>query len=165
MSARALPRPVSRLSAAALVPAALVLAASAAQAQQARPNQAQPSQQQQQQQAPRQEKTFPLGTPWIGSSLNGRPFATQRPTIIIDTALRAQGFSGCNTFSATAYPLRGQGMAVGPVAVTRKACDKATMDAERAFLLAFRAVQAWDIEAGVLVLKGRGGEMRFERSF
>jgi heat shock protein HslJ len=136
----------------------------AAHAQQARGNQAQPAQQQQQQ-APRQEKTFPLGTPWIGSSLNGRPFATQRPTVIIDTALRAQGFSGCNTFSATAYPLRGQGMAVGPVAVTRKACDKATMDAERAFLLAFRSIQAWDIEAGTLVLKGRAGEIRFERSF
>lgn len=135
-----------------------------AQAQQARGGQAQPAQPQQQQ-APRQEKTFPLGTPWIGASLNGRPFATQRPTIIIDSALRAQGFSGCNTFSATAYPLRGQGMAVGPVALTRKSCDKATMDAERAFLVAFRSVQAWDLEAGVLVLKGRSGELRFERSF
>jgi heat shock protein HslJ len=161
MSARVSLRSAFRFASAAC---ALTLAGGA-MAQQGRGSQAQAPQQQQQPQAPRQEKTFPLGTPWIGSSINGRPFTTQRPTIIIDGALRAQGFSGCNTFSATAYPLRGQGMAVGPVALTRKACDKATMDAERAFLLAFRAVQAWDVEAGVLVLKGRSGELRFERSF
>ncbi len=62
-----------------------------------------------------QDKIFPLGSSWVAVSLNGKAFGGERPTFSLDDQLRARGFGGCNNYSATAYPLREQGMAVGPV--------------------------------------------------
>jgi heat shock protein HslJ len=59
--------------------------------------------------------------------------------------------------------LRQQGFAVGPVAVTKRACDKAVMDFERSFLLALRGARQWDLVEGRLVLKTASGEIRFDR--
>ncbi|MCO4053830.1 MAG: META domain-containing protein [Bosea sp.] len=113
---------------------------------------------------PRTEKQFPLGASWSAISLNGRPLDGERPTLVIDDQLRAKGFAGCNTFSAAAYPLRDQGFAVGPVAVTRRACPAPAMAAERSFLVSLRGARKWDIVNGQLVLQGVGGELRFERA-
>ena len=82
---------------------------------------------------------------------------------MVDQNLRGTGFAGCNTYSASAYPLRQQGFAVGPVAVTKRACDKAVMDFERNFLLALRGSRQWDLVEGRLVLKTAAGEIRFDR--
>jgi heat shock protein HslJ len=112
----------------------------------------------------RQEKIFPIGASWTAVSVNGRPFSGERPTLIIDQQLRGKGFAGCNTFSATAYPLREQALAVGPVAVTRRACEKTAMDMERAFLVALRSARRWDIVEGRLIIQGMAGELRFERA-
>jgi heat shock protein HslJ len=112
----------------------------------------------------RQDKTFPLGVNWVAVSLNGKALGGgERPSFQLDQNLRAKGFGGCNVFSATAYPLRQQGLVVGPFALTKKACDKALLDQERAFLTALRAAQKWDLEGGFLVVKGQAGELRFER--
>ena len=62
-----------------------------------------------------QDKIFPLGSSWVAVSLNGKAFGGERPTFSLDDQLRARGFGGCNNYSATTYPLREQGMAVGPV--------------------------------------------------
>jgi heat shock protein HslJ len=113
----------------------------------------------------KEDKNFPLKTPWIYSPTNGKSYGVDRPTLILDENYRATGFSGCNTYSATAYPLRGYGFAVGPLALTKKACDKATMDQERTFLLMLRTSQAWDTVEGSLILKSPRGTLRFERSF
>jgi heat shock protein HslJ len=110
------------------------------------------------------EKQFPLGSSWTASSLNGRPFGGERPSMTLDDQLRAKGFAGCNTYSATAFPLRQQGFAVGPVAVTRRACDAASMATERAFLVALRTAQRWDLVGGQLVLRGQNAEIRFDRA-
>lgn len=117
------------------------------------------------QQPPRQDKQFPVGAIWIITSLNGKAPVGERPSLMVDDNFRARGFAGCNAFSATAYPLRGQGIAVGPIASTKKACDKAVMDQERQFLGALRTARNWDIVDGGFVVSGPGGEMRFERSF
>ena len=85
-----------------------------------------------------QDKIFPLGSSWVAVSLNGRAFGGERPTFSLDDQLRARGFGGCNNYSATTYPLREQGMAVGPFALTKKSCDKAAMASEQAFLVALR---------------------------
>jgi heat shock protein HslJ len=114
---------------------------------------------------PKQDKQFPTGAAWIATSINGKPAIGERQSLLIDDNFRARGFGGCNTFSATSYPLRGQGFAAGPVASTRKACDKAVMDQERTFLTLFRTAQAWDTVEGAFILKGPNGELRFERSF
>jgi heat shock protein HslJ len=65
-----------------------------------------------------QEKNFPLGASWTAVSLNGKPIADRRATLQVDANLRGTGFGGCNTFSAAAYPLRQQGFAVGPLALS-----------------------------------------------
>ena len=115
-------------------------------------------------QVPKQPKQFPIGMQWTLVSLNGKAVGDNRPTMMIDEALRARGFAGCNTFSATAYPLAQQRIAVGPIALTRKACDKGVMERERAFLVVFRTAQAWDVKDGQLILGGQNGELRFERT-
>lgn len=114
---------------------------------------------------PRRDKQFPLGSSWSAVSLNGRPFAGERPSFTLDQQFRARGFGGCNTFSATAYPLRDQAIAVGPLALTRKACDKGVMASERAYFVALRSAAKWEATGSSLVLKGPNGELRFERVF
>ena len=111
----------------------------------------------------KQDKTFPLGASWTAVALNGKPIADRRITLQVDQNLRGTGFGGCNTFSAAAYPLREQGFAVGPLALTKRSCDKAVLDFERSYLLALRGTRNWDLVAGKLVLKGAGGEVQFDR--
>ncbi len=112
---------------------------------------------------PKQEKQFPLGGSWTAVSISGKPPGSNRPTLQVDENLRGTGFAGCNIFSATAYPLREQAFAVGPIALTKKACDAGQMASERAFLVALRAAQKWDLVDGRLVITGGAGELRFER--
>lgn len=112
-----------------------------------------------------QEKNFPLGASWSAVSLNGKPIADRRATLQVDASLRGTGFGGCNTFSASAYPLRAQGFAVGPLALTKRTCDKGLSDFERSYLTALRATQKWDLVDGKLVLTGSAGELRFDRGF
>ncbi|MFC0282839.1 META domain-containing protein [Camelimonas abortus] len=112
------------------------------------------------------EKNFPLGKNWIAVSLNGKRYTgAERPSFVLDSQFRARGFGGCNTFSAVAFPLRDQGIAVGPLALTRRACDRHVQAAETAFLTALRYAQKWDLVGGQLVLKGPAGELRFDRTF
>ena len=113
---------------------------------------------------PQQEKTFPLGASWSVVALNGKPVQDRRATLIVDKNLRGTGFGGCNTFSASAYPLREQGFAVGPIAITKRSCDKGALDFEKAFLMALRATNKWDLVSGRLVLKGGAGELTLSRS-
>lgn len=114
--------------------------------------------------APPQEKNFPLGASWTAVSLNGKPIADRRATLQVDMNLRGTGFGGCNTFSAAAYPLRQQSFAVGPLALTKRSCDKGASEFERSFLTALRATRNWDLVNGKLVLKGGAGEIHFDRA-
>jgi heat shock protein HslJ len=126
-------------------------------------------QQQQQEKKPsildKREKQFPVPSSWIAVTLNGKPYSgVDRPAFSLDKQYRARGFGGCNTFSTTAFPLREQRFAVGPLALTKKQCDKAVMEAERAYFVALRTAMQWDLEGLTLVIKGQNGELRFERS-
>ena len=115
---------------------------------------------------PQARKQFPFGAQWLAVSLNGQRYDTaDRPALSIDSQMRARGFGGCNTFSATSYPLNQQRFAVGPLALTKKNCDAKIMERERAFLIALRTAQQWDVKEGALILVGQGGELRFERTF
>ncbi len=113
---------------------------------------------------PKAQKTFPLGVQWLAVSLNGKSLGPDKPAFLLDQQFRARGFAGCNSFSATAYAVAGQRFAMGPVAVTRKTCDKALMDQEKAFLIALRTAQVWETKDGFLFIKGQGGELKFERT-
>ncbi len=112
---------------------------------------------------PKQEKNFPLDASWTAIAMNGKPINQFRATLKVDSNLRGTGFGGCNTFSAAAYPLRQQGFAVGPIAVTKRECEKGVSAFERSYLLALRSVRQWDLVEGRLVLKTGQGEIRFDR--
>jgi len=110
------------------------------------------------------DKMFPLGSSWLAVSLNGKPFSGERPSFRLDDELRATGFGGCNAYSATAYPLRDQGLAVGPFALTKRSCDKAAQSIEQAFLVALRTSAKWEITGSTLIIRTQNGELRFERA-
>ena len=117
-------------------------------------------------QQPQPEKQFPLNTFWILKQFNGKPVDRgDPPTLTLDDNFRGTGFGGCNTWSATIYPQRGQRLGVGPMAATRKACEPGRMALERGFLFAVHAGPAWDLVNGDLVLKSRAGSLLFSRSF
>ncbi len=115
---------------------------------------------------PKREERFPQNVTWTATAINGRAVeGAARPSFILDANFRMRGFGGCNTYSATAYPLRDQKIAVGPIALTKRACDKAVMDAEKVFLTALRATDSWGFDQGALILKTeRGATLRFERT-
>jgi heat shock protein HslJ len=119
--------------------------------------------QQQEAPPPKQEKNFPLDASWTAIQMNGKPITGYRATLKVDSNLRGTGFAGCNTFSASAYPLRQQAFAVGPIAVTKMACDKGASDFERGYLMALRTARQWDLVEGRLVIKTGAGEIRFDR--
>jgi heat shock protein HslJ len=112
-----------------------------------------------------QEKMFPLDSTWTVVSVNGKAFpGVERPSFIIDKQYRARGFGGCNTFVATAFPLKEQHLAVGPLAMSKKQCEKGLSASEQAFLMAFRTSGAWDLVGSQLVIKSATGEIKFERA-
>lgn len=147
----------------ALRTAALLTALAAAGAAHAQPaNPRQPSAQ-----APKpqqRDKIFPVGASWIAVSLNGRPFTGDRPSFTVNQQFRATGFAGCNNYSATAYPLREQILAVGPFALTKKSCGKDVMALEQAFLVALRTANKWDQQGSALTVNTSSGPLRFERA-
>ncbi|MBV9077320.1 MAG: META domain-containing protein [Methylobacteriaceae bacterium] len=156
-----------RWSAGAVCLAVAIAAAGSAEAQSARRGRGNQDQQQsgQQQVTKKEEKRFPLGQAWIAVSLNNKPLTGgERPSFMLDEQFRVQGFGGCNSFSAVAYPLRDQGIAVGPLALTKRNCDKGVSQTEQAFLMALRTSAKWDTVVGSLVMKGPNGEIKFERS-
>ena len=111
------------------------------------------------------EKIFPLDSTWTAVSLNGKPFdGGDRPSFIIDKQYRARGYGGCNTFAATAFPLKEQHIAVGPLALTKKSCDKGLAATEQAFFVALRTSAVWDMVGSQLVLKSPNGELKFDRA-
>jgi heat shock protein HslJ len=157
---------IRRLGLAALLAAtvsALPLLAGPAAAQSRPKPAAEPKLEEREGFALKEAKTFPLGASWTAITLNGKPIGSRRITLMVDHNLRGTGFGGCNTFSAAAYPLREQGFAVGPLAMTKRSCDKGTQDFERSYLLALRGARKWDVVAGRLIIKGAAGEIQFDR--
>jgi heat shock protein HslJ len=116
------------------------------------------------QQQPKEEKTFPKDSNWTLRTLNGKPVpAGLEATMRIDNQFRGAGFAGCNNWSATMWPVRGQRFAVGGVAVTKKACPQPAMQFEQAFLHALFAAPTWDIVNGLLEVKSQSGTLSFAR--
>ena len=110
-----------------------------------------------------EEQQFPFGANWTLVDIDGRPPAGDQPSFTLDDKLRAIGFGGCNTFSMALYPIKGQKLAAGSIAATRKTCGKPIDDGERAFLIGIHSLPTWHLEPnGDLTLKGQNA-MRFRR--
>jgi heat shock protein HslJ len=82
----------------------------------------------------------------------------------IDGSLRGSGFTGCNSWSATPYPVKDQHLMVGPFALTKKQCAKDVMAIEMGFLSTLIGNPTWDLVNGDLVIKGPRGAARLARS-
>jgi heat shock protein HslJ len=111
------------------------------------------------------QKNFPLDQTWSLRELNGKPVpAGLDASLKIDGTYRGSGFSGCNSWSATLYPVKDQHLAVGPFAITKKQCDKDIMAVEVGFLSSLIGNPTWDLVNGDLVIKGPRGSVRLARS-
>ena len=114
---------------------------------------------------PPQQKNFPLDQTWSLRELNGKPVpAGVDVSLKIDGSLRGSGYTGCNSWSATMYPVKDQHLAVGPYALTKKQCAKDIMALEMGFLSGLLGSPEWDLVNGDLVIKGPRGTMRLARS-
>ena len=114
---------------------------------------------------PPQQKNFPLDQTWSLRELNGKPVPPGLDiSLKIDGTLRGSGFTGCNSWSATLYPVKDQHLAVGPYALTKKQCPKDVMQVEMGFLSALVGNPTWDLVNGDLVIKGPRGALRLARS-
>jgi heat shock protein HslJ len=111
------------------------------------------------------QKNFPLDQTWSLRELNGKPVPQELDiSLKIDGTLRGSGYTGCNSWSATMYPVKDQHLAVGPYALTKKECPKDVKALEIGFLSALLGSPAWDLVNGDLVIKGPRGTMRLVRS-
>jgi len=115
---------------------------------------------------PPQQKNFPLDQTWSVKELNGKPVPPGTDiSLKIDGTLRGSGYTGCNSWSATMYPVKDQHLAVGPYAMTKKECPNKDMKAlEIGFLSALLGSPEWDLVNGFLVIKGPRGTIRLARS-
>jgi heat shock protein HslJ len=114
---------------------------------------------------PPQQKQFPLDQTWSLRDINDKPIpAGLDVSLKIDGNLRGSGYTGCNSWSATLYPVKGQHLLVGPFALTKKQCPKEVMAVEFGFLSALTASPTWDLVNGDLVVKGPKGSLRLARS-
>jgi heat shock protein HslJ len=110
-------------------------------------------------------KNFPLDQTWQLRAINDKPIpAGLDVSLMIDANLRGSGFTGCNTWSATLYPVKEQHLLMGPPALTKKQCPKEVMAIELGFLTALIAQPTWDLVNGELLVKGKRGNLRFVRS-
>ena len=111
------------------------------------------------------QKNFPLDQTWSLRELNGKPVPPGvDASLKVDGNLRGSGYSGCNSWSATMYPMKDQHLAVGPYAITKKQCAKDIMAVELGFLSGLMGSPSWDLVNDDLVIKGPRGTMRLARS-
>ena len=114
---------------------------------------------------PPQQKNFPLDQTWSLREINSKPIpAGVDVSLKIDGSLRGSGFTGCNSWSATLYPVKDQHLLVGPYALTKKQCPKDVMAVELGFLSALTGTPTWDLVNGDLVIRGPKGALRLVRS-
>lgn len=115
--------------------------------------------------SPVQDKKFPTKSTFELKSINGKPIdAKYLVSFMLDDSFRASGGAGCNNWSATIYPSRGQRLAVGPIALTRKECDKDAMNLERLFTSFLHASPMWDINGSEMTFKLQNTVMVLQRS-
>ncbi len=141
----------------------LHLYAHPAAAQQKKPPAQQPAQQQK---IPEPDKTFPTGSSWTLREINSKRIDPGiEATLTIDGNNRGTGISGCNTWASPLIPVQGQRLAMGAIALTKKACPPAIMAFEQNFLLTLHSGPFWDIEGSDLIVKTPATTLRFSRGY
>jgi len=95
------------------------------------------------------------GGEWEVDSLNGKPLVDGSPiTITFGMDGRVNG-AACNSFSAT-YAMKVEGIAMGPVNTTRRACPPAVNAQETAFLKLMYDVVPYEVSPDGALILGAG---------
>ena len=114
--------------------------------------------------APAWEKTFPVGVTFVLREMNGKMVPrTSDATLLIDSAYRGHGAAGCNNWTATVWPVRGQRLVAGGFSLTRKTCPGAAVAFQNAYLSVLGAGATWDMVNDDLVVKSPRGVLKFQR--
>lgn len=108
------------------------------------------------------ESPFPTKANWQLVTFNGKAPPAEA-SLLIDENLRGTGSSGCNTWSAALYPIKGHKLAMGPVAMTKKTCSNDVNGFERAYLTVLRSGPVWDLKGSTLTVKSQYGELVYNR--
>jgi heat shock protein HslJ/membrane-bound inhibitor of C-type lysozyme len=87
------------------------------------------------------------GNPWTVQQIGGAaPVEGARVSMQFGNDGRVAGQTSCNNFTGK-YAIGGEGIRIGPVASTRKACRPELMNQEQQFLMALSAVTRFDVGA------------------
>lgn len=95
-------------------------------------------------------------TEWHLVSMNTGPVAGGEPLLRLSADGSVGGSTGCNAVRA-GYLVDGSAIEFGPIGTTRKFCQ-AAWETERAFLAMLPQVRGYEIDNGILILTGAGGE-------
>ncbi|MEO7985794.1 MAG: META domain-containing protein [Gemmatimonadales bacterium] len=74
---------------------------------------------------------------------------------LTEPGTRVSGFAGCNRLAGT-YDLRGDSLRLGPLVLTRMACQNG-MELERAYVEALEATRTYSVSPTNLELRGESG--------
>ena len=108
------------------------------------------------------ESAFPTKANWLLTTANGKTPPVDA-FMVIDDTFRGTGNSGCNTWSATLYPIKGHHLAMGPVAMTKKTCTPEVNEFEKLFLTVLHTGPVWDLQGSTLTVKSQYGTLVFDR--
>jgi heat shock protein HslJ len=117
--------------------------------------------------APPPANNNPVARPLAGTSwvMVHEADARAVPTIEFREAGRASGSTGCNQWFAQ-VDRREAGLSFHSIGMTRRACEPAAMEVERAFAQSLGQAHAAQVDEDMLTLIGENGEAvaRFERA-
>lgn len=104
---------------------------------------------------------------WHAVNVNGVLVAGPAAlTLVLGEGGQASGNSGCNLFSGTYKMMSEQRIAFGPLASTRRACDPAIMEQERAYLSILQSAGGYSLygngDASLIAADGRA--IRYRRN-
>ncbi len=99
------------------------------------------------------------GTAWSLAAIKGAgsfPMAIKDGATLVFVGDVAGGMAGCNQYVAT-YDAHGTSLGLGPIMVSRNACDEAQMALEAAYLSALSSVAGYTLAGGTLALTDATG--------
>jgi hypothetical protein len=112
---------------------------------------------------------FPLDREYRGISISG--FDVQRSGLTLTVRrdpkskqAAGAGSTGCNQWTAAFVFRDCDALDVIDIVTTRKACAKARMTTEQAFITTLRSTQRWRVDGNRLILEGEAGRLLMSAS-
>jgi heat shock protein HslJ len=108
-------------------------------------------------------RTTLAGSSWKATGINDgksavvTTAATEQVTATFGTDGTISGFAGCNNYNGPFVESNGSGLTIGPLAVTKKACEGEAATVEDAYLAALAKVAKFEIAGDQLTLRDAGG--------